>query len=295
MKAIKARRSALEIKRQRPGYWFVLPWVIGMLLFFIIPLFTSIQYSFSDVKIEPGEVIVHSVGLKNYKQILTVDADYVNQLAGSVGYVLGSVPLVIAFSLIIAVLLSRKFFARTFFRALYFSPIVFATSAVMKILENDPVNIPIYSNNEELSDFLQIFTLMDLPPAVTSVMTFMVSFSLYVMQNAAVPIVLFLAGLQEIPVSLYEVSKIEGADKWEEFWMITIPSLRNIITLVVVYTMIDLFAQSHNTVVSRAQDLMTTQEFGTSSAMLWFYFLIVIAAIGAVYSLYYRFCVKKWE
>ena len=295
MKAIKARRSGLEIKRQRPGYWFVLPWVIGMLLFFIIPLFTSIQYSFSDVKIEPGEVIVHSVGLKNYNQILTVDADYVNQLAGSVGYVLGSVPLVIAFSLIIAVLLSRKFFARTFFRALYFSPIIFATSAVMKILENDPVNIPIYSNNEELSDFLQIFTLMDLPPAVTSVMTFMVSFSLYVMQNAAVPIVLFLAGLQEIPASLYEVSKIEGADKWEEFWMITIPSLRNIITLVVVYTMIDLFAQSHNTVVSRAQDLMTTQEFGTSSAMLWFYFLIVIAAIGVVYSLYYRFCVKKWE
>ena len=106
---------------------------------------------------------------------------------------------------------------------------------------------------------------------------------------------LFLAGLQEIPASLYEVSKIEGADKWEEFWMITIPSLRNIITLVVVYTMIDLFAQSHNTVVSRAQDLMTTQEFGTSSAMLWFYFLIVIAAIGVVYSLYYRFCVKKWE
>lgn len=295
MKAIKARRSGLEIKRQRPGYWFVLPWVIGMLLFFIIPLFTSIQYSFSDVKIEPGEVIVHSVGFKNYNQILTVDADYVNQLAGSVGYVLGSVPLVIAFSLIIAVLLSRKFFARTFFRALYFSPIIFATSAVMKILENDPVNIPIYSNNEELSDFLQIFTLMDLPPAVTSVMTFMVSFSLYVMQNAAVPIVLFLAGLQEIPASLYEVSKIEGADKWEEFWMITIPSLRNIITLVVVYTMIDLFAQSHNTVVSRAQDLMTTQEFGTSSAMLWFYFLIVIAAIGVVYSLYYRFCVKKWE
>lgn len=295
MKAIKARRSGLEIKRQRPGYWFVLPWVIGMLLFFIIPLFTSIQYSFSNVKIEPGEVIVHSVGLKNYNQILTVDADYVNQLAGSVGYVLGSVPLVIAFSLIIAVMLSRKFFARTFFRALYFSPIIFATSAVMKILENDPVNIPIYSNNEELSDFLQIFTLMDLPPAVTSVMTFMVSFSLYVMQNAAVPIVLFLAGLQEIPASLYEVSKIEGADKWEEFWMITIPSLRNIITLVVVYTMIDLFAQSHNTVVSRAQDLMTTQEFGTSSAMLWFYFLIVIAAIGVVYSLYYRFCVKKWE
>ncbi|MBQ4515578.1 MAG: sugar ABC transporter permease [Clostridia bacterium] len=266
-----------------------------MLLFFIVPLFTSVWYSFSDVKIEPGEVIVNFVGLKNYRQILLIDADYIDQLSGSVGYVLGSVPLVIAFSLIIAVLLSKKFFGRTFFRALYFSPIIFVTSAVMKILEEKPINIPIYSSNEELTDFLQLFSFMDLPPAVLSVMTFMVSFSLYVMQNAAVPIVLFLAGLQEIPAALYEVSKIEGADKWEEFWMITIPSLRNIITLVVVYTMIDLFAQSHNTVVSRAQDLMTTQDFGTSSAMLWFYFLIVIAAIGIVYSLYYRFCVKKWE
>lgn len=295
MKASKLGKGSFETKRQRPGYWFVLPWVIGMLLFFIVPLFTSVWYSFSDVKIEPGEVIVNFVGLKNYRQILLIDADYIDQLSGSVGYVLGSVPLVIAFSLIIAVLLSKKFFGRTFFRALYFSPIIFVTSAVMKILEEKPINIPIYSSNEELTDFLQLFSFMDLPPAVLSVMTFMVSFSLYVMQNAAVPIVLFLAGLQEIPAALYEVSKIEGADKWEEFWMITIPSLRNIITLVVVYTMIDLFAQSHNTVVSRAQDLMTTQDFGTSSAMLWFYFLIVIAAIGIVYSLYYRFCVKKWE
>ena len=291
----KSKIRTIESLKSRYGMLFVTPWLIGMLIFFIIPIGLSLWLSFCKVGVTADGIVTKYIGFKNYDTLLNKHPKYTTFLTESISSIFYLLPAIIIISMILAIVLNGKFKGRIFFRALYFSPIIFATSAVMKILENDPVNIPIYSNNEELSDFLLIFTLMDLPPAVTSVMTFMVSFSLYVMQNAAVPIVLFLAGLQEIPVSLYEVSKIEGADKWEEFWMITIPSLRNIITLVVVYTMIDLFAQSHNTVVSRAQDLMTTQEFGTSSAMLWFYFLIVIAAIGAVYSLYYRFCVKKWE
>ena len=106
---------------------------------------------------------------------------------------------------------------------------------------------------------------------------------------------LFLAGLQEVPDTLYEVSKIEGANKWEEFWMITVPSLRHIISLVLIYSMIDMFAQSHNTLITRIEDMITKQQFGSSSAMLWFYFLIVIAVMGTVYALYHRYCMKKWE
>jgi ABC-type sugar transport system permease subunit len=94
---------------------------------------------------------------------------------------------------------------------------------------------------------------------------------------------------------MYEVSKIEGANKWEEFWLITVPSLRHIISLVIIYTMIELFVSMDNELVAKAFTKMQEHAFGMSSAMLWIYFVIVLVMIGIVYMAYQRFCIKKWE
>lgn len=296
MKEKKRKIRSLEATRQRAGYWFVLPWVIGLLMFFVLPLFSSIRYSFSDVRIEPGEVVTEWVGLKNYNGAINEDPNYIDQLGESVSYVLYAVPLVVAFSLLIALLLNQNFRGRTFFRALFFSPIIFTASPVMSILEGDVVQMPFFTQGaEDTANFTQIFEQMNLPASVMSVISFMLWFSLQVMQHAALPTVLFIAGLQEVPGTLYEVSKIEGANKWEEFWMITVPSLRHIISLVLIYSMIDMFAQSHNTLITRVEGMIGNQEFSSSSAMLWFYFLIVIFVMGTVYALYQRYCMKKWE
>ena len=107
--------------------------------------------------------------------------------------------------------------------------------------------------------------------------------------------ILFLAGLQSIPASLYEVSKIEGANKWEEFWKITIPMLRHVISLVIIYTMISLFTAADNSIMSAAVKLMSAMDYGVASAMLWFYFIIALSFIGIALVLYNKLCVKKWE
>lgn len=296
MKDKKPKIKSLEATRQKAGYWFVLPWVIGLIMFFVIPIFSSIRYSFSDVRIEPGKVVTEWVGLSNYNAALNEDPQYVNQLGESISYVLYSVPLVVAFSLLIALLLNQNFKGRTFFRALFFSPIIFTASPVMGILEGSVVQMPFFTQGtDDTATFAQVFEQMNLPSSIMSVISFMLWFSLQVMQHAALPTVLFLAGLQEVPSTLYEVSKIEGANKWEEFWMITVPSLRHIISLVLIYSMIDMFAQTHNTLITRVEGMISNQQFGSSSAMLWFYFLIVIAVMGTVYALYHRYCMKKWE
>ena len=124
---------------------------------------------------------------------------------------------------------------------------------------------------------------------------FLLSNSVSIIWKCGVQTILFLAGLQSIPASLYEVSKIEGANKWDEFWLITVPSLRHIISLVLIYTMIELFVDMDNTLVSNAYNRMLNQDYGNSSAMLWFYFSIVLILIGTVYVLYQKLCVKRWE
>ena len=108
--------------------------------------------------------------------------------------------------------------------------------------------------------------------------------------------ILFLAGLQSIPKQLYEVGTIEGCSRWETFWMLEVPSLRNIIQLVLIYTMIDQFTALASPVMKQSTDLMFKQAiYDRSSAMLWVYFLIVGVVMAILLVAYNHFCVKRWE
>jgi len=209
-----------------------------------------------------------------------------------------SLPIIIALSLILAVLLNQKFKGRTIFRAIFFLPIIIANSVVMDQLNSDVVTMPLFSSgegSESLINYAEIISGLGIPSEISPILTFLLSNTINLIWKCGVQTILFLAGLQSISSSMYEVSKIEGANKWEEFWLITVPSLRHIISLVIIYTMIELFVSLDNKLVSVAYENMVEQKYGLSSAMLWIYFVIVLALIGTVYILYQRYCVKKWE
>ena len=294
----KKRVRSLESVRNRAGYTFVAHWAIGLLMFFIVPLISSIWYSVNDVSINPGEVKTDYVGFSYFKDLFKTDPDYVDNLGESIGMMFYSLPIIIALSLILAVLLNQKFKGRTVFRAIFFLPIIIANSVVMDQLNSDVVTMPLFSSgegSESLINYAEIISGLGIPDEISPILTFLLSNTINLIWKCGVQTILFLAGLQSISASMYEVSKIEGANKWEEFWLITVPSLRHIISLVIIYTMIELFVSLDNKLVSVAYDNIIAQKYGLSSAMLWIYFIIVLALIGTVYILYQRYCVKKWE
>lgn len=292
----KSKKRGLEAKRRIFAYTFVAHWGLGLILFFAIPLISSIWYSFNNVMIEPGKLIIEFKGLFHYKNILAVNPNYVNYLRDSLGMMFYSLPTIIALSLVFALLLNRNFRGRTAMRAIFFLPIIFSTSVVMQFTGNGAsyINMPILDNSSVI-DYAAILDEISMPKFIVPILEFLLSSTTSLVWSSGVQTILFLAGLQSIPASFYEASNVEGANKWEEFWMITVPSLRHIISLVIVYTMIDLFTDAKNKVVSTAYDLMVGQNYGESSAMLWFYFVIVLAAIGLVIFCYNRFCIKRWE
>ena len=136
---------------------------------------------------------------------------------------------------------------------------------------------------------------LNIPSAFNKIVSFLLASMSTIIYKSAVQVILFLGGLQNIPDSLYEVSKIEGANKWEEFWLITVPGLRHVMSLIIIYTMIDLFTGTDNVLVENSYNRMTSQDYGNSSAQLWMYFVIIIFFIGIIYYAYNRFCMKKWE
>ena len=216
----------------------------------------------------------------------------------SIGLMLYSLPIIIALSLILAVLLNQQFKGRTVFRAIFFIPVLLSNSVVMGLLNSEYITIPLFSTGEAgtgIINYKEILESINVPEQINPILVFLLSNTINLIWSCGVQTILFLAGLQSISPSFYEVSKIEGANKWEEFWLITVPSLRHIISLVLIYTMIELFTSMDNIVVGNAYKKMIEQDYGVSSAMLWIYFAIVVVLIGAVYIAYQKLCVKRWE
>lgn len=300
---MKKKKSSLEAVRQRYGYTFVAHWGIGLIMFFIVPLLSSVIYAFSSVSIGNG-VETKFLGIKHFVEILKVDPNYLNNLRDSLGSIFYSLPIIVALSLILAVVLNQNFKGRTFFRGIFFMPVIIVSSVVIVHMQSTYVNAPLFTMSSgdnaaaggNLIDFESMLMSLNLPAQITTMLSNLLGNVFGLIWNCGVQTILFLAGLQSISSSLYEVSKIEGANKWEEFWFITVPMLKDVLSLVIIYTMIELFTAVDNPVMKTAYTLMQERQvYDKSSAMLWLYFSIVLAVIGVVLVLYNRLCVKRWE
>ena len=294
----KRKKGGLEKIQGRYAYIFTGHYIFGMIVFFALPVISSIWYAFNTVTIESHGIATEFVGLENFNKIINVDPKYLNNLRDSLVQTFYSLPVIISVSLILAILLNQKFKGRIFARALFFLPVIIMSSYIVVHLTDFRINAPMFSTNSNsagLMNYELIVAKLNIPVQFRSILTYILSHTLSLIWKSGVQIILFLSGLQSIPESLYEVSKIEGANKWEEFWMITVPSLRHVISLVIIYTMIDLFTSSDNAVTFTAFGKMKNQVYGESSAMLWFYFIIVLAVMGIVIGLYNRWCIKRWE
>lgn len=295
---MKRKKAGLDAKRQRYGYIFVSHWLLGMALFFILPLISSIWYAFGSVTMEDTGIVTKFVGIANFKTLLLENASYIDNVRDALVSNLYSLPIILALSLMLAVLLNQNFIGKSIARAVFFLPIILASSVVIIVMQDSRVNASLFFEQGD-NGFMNIDTILlalNVPEEFSSTLSSLLGNVLNLTWGCSVQTVLFLAGLQNIPMSYYEVSKIEGANKWEEFWYIIVPSLRNIILLVAIYTMIDLFTSVRNPVMSTALSHMNRgQALDESSAMLWFYFSIVVVAIVIILTLYKRFCMRRWE
>lgn len=286
--------------KARYGYMFVLPWIIGFILFFALPLIQSFSYSFSNVILQDGGFSIDFLGLKNYKTIIMEDPDYLKYLQGSVSSFLYSLPVILVLSLVMALILNQKFRGRLFFRSLFFFPVIIASGFVMELLNvttfsggaSSGVSDSFTGNMFQASDLING---LGLPAQIGDYLGNLINKIFDLIWSSGIQTILFISGLQSVPDSLYEVSKVEGATKWEEFWFVTFPSLSHVTLLVAVFTMIELFTAKTSPVIKSSYDLMKAGNYDETSAMLWFYFLIIGAIMGLLIWLYRRYLARRWE
>lgn len=302
---MKIKKRGIEANKRRFAYIFVSPFIFGIIVFVLIPLIQCFIYSFSDVSMTPEGLKLTFTGLKYYKYLFIEDAYYIDIMAGSMTSLFTSIPLVVALSMILALILNQKFRGRLLARMVFFLPVIIASSAVMKILAGFSMQENMVSTGSgaveqqaaqymQVIDFAALLEQLNLPEQISSLIQTYLSNTFNLIWSCGIPILLFVAGLQTVPVQLYEVGKVEGITAWEEFWFITVPMMGRIILLVLFYTMVDLFI-SKSALVNNVIDEINKQNYSKGSAMIWPYFLLVGIVIGIVVVIYNHLCLKKWE
>lgn len=258
------------------GSLFFLPWLIGFCLITAYPLIYSIVICFNQVQIKPGAIELEHIGWEYFRQALTTDAEYPTKLISSLSNVILATPLVVVFSLVIALLLNKKFKGRTIYRIIFFLPVIIMSGPVMSELMTESSAMSI---DMDIMGIRSILMELDYGWA-NILLTFLNSF-VRILWFCGVQIIVFLAGLQRVDRNMYEAAAIDGASAWESFWKITLPHMRPIILLNTIYTIVEMGMASddptNQKIVSMMNDI--ARPFSYSAVLSWIYAFCLLLLI----------------
>lgn len=281
-----SERKPVKKKWKLTPYMFVLPAVVLMVLFLLWPALTSLGYAFTNYNImRPDQV--KFIGFQNFINIFS-DTDFRKALGNTIYFTVVVVPYQCTLALALALLINRKVRGVGIFRAAYFSPMVTSMTVIAilwTILYNPNPNQGLINAILVKLGFESVSFLRNPDTAMNSII-FMSGW-----QAAGYQMMIFLAGLQNIPQDHYEAASIDGAGVLQKFWYVTLPGLANVIKYVVIITMIQamkLFTQPYIMTQGGPQNSTRTlvyyiyqqgfqfRNFGYACAISVIFFVIVV-------------------
>lgn len=283
--SLTRKRISITRKNKLAGAAFISPWIIGLLIFFVFPFVNTIRLSFSDVVSIKG-FQMQWVGLKYYERLFVSDINFLPKFSAVFADALIDLPMIIVFSLIIAVMVSKKIVGRSFFRGVFFLPVLLGSGEIMRQLLG--VGMTTGANGAAVEAMSRGVMVTDVlieylgDTASTWVQAFLDRITT-VLWASGVQIILFISGLCGISPSLYEAAKVEGATEWESFWKITVPMIAPILQLNIIYTLIDSFVYRDNELVTYILNASKDLEYSYSATMSWVYFITVFFVVEVVF------------
>jgi len=218
--AVLARSFRGAVRRNAPGYLFLAPWLIGFLCLTLGPALVSLYLSFTDFDLLQAP---NFVGLQNYIRMATADPKFIAAMRVTFLYVILSVPLKLAFALAVAMMLNRGLKGLPIYRAVFYLPSLLGASVAIAVLWRQ-----LFAADGMVNSVLAVFGIEG-PSWISNP-----RYSLYTLVVLSVwqfgsPMIIFLAGLRQIPTDMYEAASLDGASSSRQFWKITLPLLSPVI------------------------------------------------------------------
>ncbi len=287
------RRSRRTSGENLWGYLFLSPWFLGLFLLTLGPMLASLYFSFTKYSLLAPP---RWTGLENYKRMFFEDERYLQSLKVTFTYVFLSVPLELCFALLVAVALNRGLKALSAYRAVYYLPSLLGGSVAIAIMWRQ-----IFGGDGLINQFLAFFGI-DAPSWVSTPEYALYTLVVLRVWQFGAPMVIFLAGLRQIPQELYDAAAVDGAGRVQRFFRITLPLLTPIIFFNLILQLINAFqAFTPAFIVSSGtggpadstlfytlylyQEAFASFRMGYAAAMAWALLLIIAAFTAANFAL----------
>lgn len=286
---ITTQRKNRRKNTQLVGLLYILPWLLGFLILELYPLGASLYYSFTDFSLLKE---ANFVGLENYRYMFTQDPEFWNSVIVTLKWVIIAVPLKLTAALLVAMLLNQNLKHINFYRTVYYLPSIFAGSVAVSILWR------FLFMSEGLVN--KLLALVNVGPIewLGDPSYALYTVSLVNVWQFGTSMVLFLAGLKQIPAELYEAGKIDGTGVFQKFWSITLPLLTPVILFNLIMQTINAF-QDFTTpfTITQGGPVKSTYLFsmliydngfkftkmGYASALSWLMFVVIIILTTIVF------------
>lgn len=286
-----ARRKRRTLSDNTYGYLFLTPWLVGLVLFLAGPALASLYFSFTDFNLLRTP---EWTGLGNYEELFTRDTRFLQSLKVTFIYVAVAAPVNLVFALLVAMLLNQRIRGVGLYRAIYYVPSLLGGSVAIAILWRR-----IFGDQGIVSRVLAIFGVEDSSWVSDPDRALVTLIILHVWQFGS-PMIIFLAGLKQVPPELYEAAVVDGAGAWRRFVNITIPMLTPVIFFNLVLQIINSFqAFTPAFIVSGGTggpadstlfytlylyiQAFTNFNMGYASAMAWVLLLIIAVLTGLAF------------
>ncbi|WP_328784651.1 sugar ABC transporter permease [Streptomyces canus] len=212
-KRATAPTARRRTKRERQGaaWVFLSPWVLGASVLTLLPMAVSLYLSFTDYNLfDPP----HWVGLRNYTQMFTEDPRYWRSVTTTLMYVVIAVPLQLALALVVALALKSMRRGKAFYRSAFYAPSLLGASMSIALVWR-----AVFNDGGTVDNLFGTGGWVNRPGWA------LLAVALLTVWQFGAPMVIFLAGLQQIPAELYEAAAVDGAGKWRQFLSVTVPML----------------------------------------------------------------------
>lgn len=293
IKKAKQAFSNIPYRKQKYvwGILFSLPWMIGMAVFFLPSFIKSIWWSFNNVVPTSNGLQVTFVGIQNYIELFksyVIDGNTVFsvELYLFIQNLVIDLPIILIFSILIAVFLNKPFKGHKLVKAIFFIPVIYNITLITDTLSKgfgQYIDDSTGTSQMFVQQITSFFLEIGLGQSLMGIVLNAIDRIFMIVNLSGIQILIFIAAIQSIPNQLYEAAKMEGATKYEIFWKITMAMITPLILTAAVFTVVDSFTRAP---IYRFLDFaMTQNRYGLAATISISYFAINVAIIGIVYLL----------
>lgn len=282
-------KTTYEQRQNLRAYMFMTPWIVGFVIFSLLPFIATIILSFTNVNSTVTGYNITPVGWDNYYVAFFKNTEFVPAILSFIGMVIPYTFVIVVISFIIAYLLNKIKVGKGLMRTIYFLPVIIMSGPVMsQILEQADETIQMAQGAGSYGDVFLLEMIRNFSPQTAHFMEGIFDQLSMILWFTGIPIVLFISALQRVNSSLYEAARMDRANEWQILWKITIPMVKPTALVATIFTIAQLgiYDTSEIYTLIKTATANTQGGFGFAATYSWIYCIVVLSIIAMAFLIF---------